>query len=172
MDVELVTLGFLMSGPKTGYKLKQICDNMEMFYGVTLNKIYPVLRKLEGQGFIRKEVVYEENRPRKNLYEITEAGRGYLIERLKAPPEPIDFKTPFIMRAFFFRFLKRAETIRQFELEIASLRSQVEDLQRVRKRVRETSDPDGLFVYETTLKVFRLLLSCHEKELAKRKGDE
>ena len=32
MDVELMTLGFLMSGPKTGYRLKAISSKMMMFY--------------------------------------------------------------------------------------------------------------------------------------------
>lgn len=31
MDVELMTLGFLNSGPKTGYKLNQIFGNLMLY---------------------------------------------------------------------------------------------------------------------------------------------
>ncbi len=47
MDVELITLGFLMSGPKSGYRLQSIAQNMMLLYRVTLNQVYPALRKLE-----------------------------------------------------------------------------------------------------------------------------
>ena len=101
MDVELMILGFLMSGPKTGYRLKAISGKMIMFYNITLNKIYPVLRKLEACGLITKEVVFQTGKPNKHLYSLTSEGKTYFIEKLQAPSVPMELGTPFFIRSFF-----------------------------------------------------------------------
>ena len=82
MDVELMTLGFLLSGPKSGYRLKAICGKMMMFYNVTLNQIYPTLRKLEEAGHVSKKIVIQTGRPNKHLYSITPRGKNYFLEKL------------------------------------------------------------------------------------------
>ena len=102
MDIELMILGFLMSGPKTGYRLKAISGKLFMFYSITLNKIYPVLRKLEGGGYIKKEIVFQTGKPNKHLYSLTDSGKEYFFEKLREPPVPLDMANPFFIKSFFF----------------------------------------------------------------------
>jgi len=126
MDVELMTLGFLSSGPKTGYKLNQIFGNLMINYAISLNQIYPVLRNLEGRGLIQKQVVFQEGKPNKNLYTITDEGKQFLKEKLISQPQPLDYHLPFLVRALFFRFLDKEQICAEFRKEIESLKGLVD----------------------------------------------
>ena len=72
MSVELITLGFLMSGPRSGYKLQSIASNLMSFHPVNHNQVYPALRKLEKAGYVEKKVVIQEGRPNKNFFSLTD----------------------------------------------------------------------------------------------------
>jgi hypothetical protein len=103
MDIELMILGFLMSGPKTGYRLKAISGKLIMFYSITLNKIYPVLRKLEGSGYIKKEIVFQTGKPNKHLYSLTPA-RDIFSKSLKSRRPPWNWATRFLLSPIFSAF--------------------------------------------------------------------
>ena len=104
MSVELVTLGFLMSGPKSGYKLQSIANKMMLFYNISLNQVYPALRKLEKAGHVQKELVIQTGKPNKNVFTITDSGREHFMALLTGPPEPLDVCFPFLVRSLFFGF--------------------------------------------------------------------
>ena len=134
MDIELMILGFLMSGPKTGYRLKAISGKLIMFYSITLNKIYPALRKLEAGGYIQKEIVFQTGKPNKHLYSLTQPGKEYFFEKLQEPPPPIDVGNPFFVKSFFFRFLDEAQVVAEFEKEIHSMEETLGDLKNLHNR--------------------------------------
>ncbi len=123
METDQMILGFLMSGPKSGYKIKNITGKLMMAYNLSLNQIYPALRKLEAGDLVRKEVVFQPGKPNKHVYSITETGRHEFLKSLIQPPIPVDYQLDFLTRAFFFRFLSREEVIEQFEKEISSWKS-------------------------------------------------
>ncbi|SHK52448.1 DNA-binding transcriptional regulator, PadR family [Desulfatibacillum alkenivorans DSM 16219] len=168
MDVELLALGYLSSGPKTGYKLNQIFGNMMLYYAVSLNQIYPVLRNLEAKGHVEKEVVIQVGKPNKNMYSITEEGRKALEQKLTGPPEPMDYHLPFLTRALFFRFLDSDKTQAAFEDEIASLSEQVATLQEMEDTVNERADQNGAFAYKTAVHLLETLISWYQAELDRR----
>ena len=88
MDTDQIILGFLMSGPKSGYKIKNITGRLMMAYNLSLNQIYPALRKLEAADLVRKEVVIQTGKPNKHVYSITEKGRREFLKSLVSPPIP------------------------------------------------------------------------------------
>jgi DNA-binding PadR family transcriptional regulator len=47
METDQIVLGLLMSGPKSGYRIKNITGKLMMAYNLTINQIYPALRRLE-----------------------------------------------------------------------------------------------------------------------------
>lgn len=67
-----------MIQPCYGYelkgKLKQLNPNN--------NKIYPLLKKLAQQKLVEASTMFQEGKPNKKIYTITEKGRQYFIERL------------------------------------------------------------------------------------------
>jgi DNA-binding PadR family transcriptional regulator len=170
MDIELMILGFLMSGPKTGYRLKAISGKLIMFYSITLNKIYPVLRKLEGSGYIKKEIVFQIGKPNKHLYSLTQTGKKYFYKKLKEPPAPMDMANPFFIKSFFFRFLDEKDVAAEFEKEIQSIEETLGDLKNLKSTVESRADEHGQFVYRTTLLLLETMQRAYLDELSKKKG--
>ena len=168
MDVELMTLGFLNSGPKTGYKLNQIFGNLMLYYAISLNQIYPVLRNLEGRGLIKKQVVFQEGKPNKNLYTITESGQQLLEEKLTSQPQPLDYHLPFLVRVLFFRFLNKEQAYEEFGKEIESLKEQKDTLETMAETVAERADCNGSFAYQTAIHLLESLIKWYEAEWQRR----
>jgi DNA-binding PadR family transcriptional regulator len=170
MDTDQVILGLLMSGPKSGYKIKNITGKLMMAYNLSLNQIYPALRKLEAGGLVQKDVVIQTGKPNMHVYSLTERGRKNFYQSLSDPPVPIDYQLDFLTRAFFFRFLPRDEMFKQFEREISSLDEQLEDLEQIRSEVEDRSDDDGRFIYSTIVDMIQMLKERYTIELKRRKG--
>jgi len=170
METDQVILGLLMSGPKSGYKIKNITGKLMMAYNLSLNQIYPALRKLEAANLVKKDVVFQTGKPNMHVYALTESGRENFFKSLSAPPVPIDYQLDFLTRAFFFRFLPKDEVVRQFEQEISSLDEQLEDLEQIRAEVNERGEEDGLFIFSTIVEMIRMLKNRYADELARRTG--
>lgn len=170
MDFELMTLGFLMSGPKTGYRMQEIAGKMMLKYNISLNQIYPTLRKFEEKGFVKKETVIQTARPNKNIYSISEAGRDYFIQRISVPPQPFDYVLDFLVRVLFFRHLTKEQVISEFEKEICSLQEQIDDLDAMEETVKEKADEDGAFCYRTAIHLLRTLRDWYAGEMERRKS--
>lgn len=171
MDTEKMILGFLMSGPKTGYKIKTITGKLMVAYNLSLNQIYPVLRKLEAGDLIKKEIVFQVGKPNKNVYTITEKGKAKFFQTITATPLPVNYHFDFLTKMFFFRFLTREEVLVQFENEINSLEEQLEELEERRGAVDKDDDEDGTFIYETIVHFLNGLKQRYNEELDRRKND-
>ncbi len=170
MDTGTVILGFLMSGPKTGYKIRSITGKLMMAYNLSLNQIYPALRKLEAQNLVKKEIVYQTGKPNRHLYYITEEGREEFLKCLKGPPAPVDYELDSLTRMFFFRFLDENEVREQLQVEISSLEEQLEDLDRMRPISDSEGDENGKFIFDTIVAMLELLRDRFVKELERRGG--
>jgi DNA-binding PadR family transcriptional regulator len=169
MDTDQIILGFLMSGPKSGYKIKNITGRLMMAYNLSLNQIYPALRKLESADLVRKEVVIQTGKPNKHVYSITEKGRQGFLKSLVSPPIPVDYQLDFLTRAFFFRFLPPEQIIEQFENEIGSLEEQLEDLEHMKNDAEQLGDENGQFIYRAIVGMIEMLRDVYRNELEKRK---
>ncbi len=168
MDTDQVILGLLMSGPKSGYKIKNITGKLMMAYNLSLNQIYPALRKLEASNLVKKDVVIQTGKPNMHVYALTDSGRESFYKSLTAPPVPIDYQLDFLTRAFFFRFLPKDEVVRQFEQEISSLDEQLEDLAQIRSVVNDRGDEDGHFIFSTIVEMIQMLKNRYTTALARR----
>ncbi len=171
MNVELMALGFLSSGPKTGYELNRIFGNLMLYYAISLNQIYPVLRNLEAKGYVEKEVVIQLGKPNKNVYSITQEGKKTLEKMLVCPAEPMDYHLPFLVRAMFFRFLEPAKGLQVFRDQIASLRDQAATLSEMADTVNKRADENGRFIYRTALHLLETLADWYQAELDRREKE-
>jgi len=170
METDMMILGFLMSGPKTGYKIKNITGKMMIAYNLSLNQIYPALRKLETANLVKKEVVFQTGKPNKHVYTITDEGKSLFRQSLVGSPNPIDYDLDFLVKLFFFRFLDEESILRQFEREIISLDEQLEDFEQVKPVVDQEGTDDGRFIYSTIVSFLQLLRERYSAELERRKG--
>jgi DNA-binding PadR family transcriptional regulator len=170
METDQIVLGLLMSGPKSGYRIKNITGKLMMAYNLSLNQIYPALRRLEASELVKKDVVYQTGKPNMHVYSLTDKGRESFFEAINAPPIPIDYQLDFLVRAFFFRFLSHEQVLRQFEQEIGSLEEQIEDLEHIRMEVEKRSDTNGDFIFSTIVDLIQTLKVRYTRELERRRS--
>jgi PadR family transcriptional regulator AphA len=116
MTIEFTILGLLNQQPMTGYELKKIISRSPTFYwSGNSNQIYTHLVELQRQGFLSLEVVYQENKPPRKIYTITEYGRNRLVEWLRNAPQLPERKHPFLIQLAWANLLSDEELDRLLE---------------------------------------------------------
>jgi DNA-binding PadR family transcriptional regulator len=88
MDLRTTLLGLLSWKPASGYDLKRIISNSEVFYwSGNNNQIYKSLLELQREGLVTYQVQLQESLPAKKIYSITEQGLAALHHSLMAAPQ-------------------------------------------------------------------------------------
>jgi len=110
MDAKTIILGFLSCKSLTGYELRRFFSiSFSFFSGMSYGSIYPSLRRLEREGLVTMSLRRGKGAPDSKLYTITPAGRRAFREALLLPLPVERFRSPFLMRLFFFAGLTPAE---------------------------------------------------------------
>ncbi len=122
--LELMVLSCLMSGPCHGYELKKRLSGLSP----NNNEIYPLLRKLEKNGFVTMRVEPREGKPSRKVCSITGEGRARMMELLR---DFDDYRASsdeeFYLRVAFFQFLDKECIARILDRREQALRSFSED---------------------------------------------
>lgn len=85
MDTKTLCLGILTHGKASGYDIrKQLEEVFSNFMEVSASGVYPALKALEQRGHVSLERVFQDGRPNKKVYTITESGRRAFVESLAA----------------------------------------------------------------------------------------
>ena len=99
MSIKYVILGFLSETPLTGYDLKKRFSESEIFHwSGNNNQIYRTLVDLHAEKLVTIEVQYQESKPPRKIYTLTEAGRMALHDWLLTPPELPQFRNNLVMQ--------------------------------------------------------------------------
>ena len=133
MSLSHAILGFLNWKPLTGYDLKVNCFDTSVvyFWPADQAQIYRTLDKLTEQGFIESTIEYQEDRPNRKVYSITEVGRADLRQWLATSlPLPIH-REPFLVQLFFGDQLTNEMLIRMLENQLAQHREQLATFQQI-----------------------------------------
>ena len=84
MDVKTLCLGVLTLGEMTGYQIKKrFEDELSHFFPASFGSIYPALADLAERGLVTVRDVFQDRRPHKKIYAITDQGREALDEALE-----------------------------------------------------------------------------------------
>ena len=76
----------LEAEPRSGYEIKaQVEDSTRFFWAASYGQIYPELKRLESAGLIEGTELPQGGRKR-NIYELTAAGRSELRSWLRTHP--------------------------------------------------------------------------------------
>ena len=114
---DLIVLSLLLEGPKHGYRLKQetaMFGAKQQFHN---NTVYPLLNRFLKKDWISQREAEGERGQTRLLYELTDIGRKYLIERLGEFTEAdADNEGAFRMRVGLFSLLDIATRRRILEL--------------------------------------------------------
>lgn len=110
MNIQNTILGLLMSGPKTGYVLKQMFDSsLGFFAGASFGSIYPTLRKCEEVGLVKMDLEIQNGRPNRKVYSLTPKGRKGFLSALRADLIVSPYRNEFLTKLFFFSYLDARE---------------------------------------------------------------
>jgi len=87
MSLDYVILGWLSTGPGSGYDLVRTMDfGVNWFWSAPHSQIYPKLRDLEERGLVESQATVVGERLEKRIYSITEAGRAAVDAWTLKPP--------------------------------------------------------------------------------------
>ncbi|HEX9131411.1 MAG TPA: PadR family transcriptional regulator [Ktedonobacteraceae bacterium] len=111
MYSEILILAILRQGPRHGYEIKKEIDRA--FGGmVTLNNktLYLALKRFEEMGAVTRQVIPQEGKPNRHLYQLTEIGIELLHAHLcDFGPEQAASDAEFFTRVSFFNLLEAHE---------------------------------------------------------------
>ena len=146
MSLKHALLGFLNYAPMTGYELKQHFDcSIYYFWNAKLSQIYPTLNRMKEEGWLAMEVEYQENKPNRKVYHITEAGREELLRWLREPADPSPPRDAFLIKIFFGGELEKEELLAQLRHHLALHQERLAAYQgAVREVVRQNVEATGL----------------------------
>lgn len=139
MSYPLVLLGLLAEKPRYGYEIKQYFEAgvFNEYVRLTGGGLYYNLHKLLKEGYIEEiEVEREANYPDRHIYQITEAGKEYLVQLVREIFsdttkriffDPIDAALP------FSRLLPKAEILARLQRQVDGLHAKLLQLEVLRE---------------------------------------
>src|SRR5512136_1648820 len=99
MDLRSAILGLLNWKPSSGYDLKRIISDSDIFYwSGNNNQIYKILLELQKEDLVTHQVQLQESLPAKKVYSITEKGLAALYQSLLAVPDPPELHKSFLIQ--------------------------------------------------------------------------
>ncbi|MBX3064066.1 MAG: PadR family transcriptional regulator [Anaerolineae bacterium] len=99
MSIKYAILGFLSETPLTGYDLKKLFAESEVFHwSGNNNQIYRTLVELHQEQLVTITVQVQESKPPRKIYTITDAGLQALRQWLLSTPELPQFKSALSMQ--------------------------------------------------------------------------
>jgi DNA-binding PadR family transcriptional regulator len=126
MSLERAILGFLTYQPFSGYDLKKFFDeSVHHFWSAPQSQIYRTLRRMTEQGWVRMEVVAQQDRPNRKVYHVTDAGQAELRRWLTTPLDPPRVRHQWLLQVFFSHQLSDEEVIALFEAQAEKLRQKL-----------------------------------------------
>ncbi len=135
-----VVLGLIGLGARSGYDIKSGVDNSARFFWAgSYGQIYPELRRLEAEGLIRGEDSPTGARGRR-VYELTDAGRKWLVDWLAGPNTTIEYRDESLLRLFFADALPREDALGLLEVRRRGHKEYLEILRAIETRAGD--DPD------------------------------
>ena len=140
MSLKFTILGMLMGRPLHGYDLKRFLSpglppNRRVNDGV----LYPLLKKMESEGLIRKELVRVGNTPERHLVHPTRKGEDTFFAWLQSDSFEEDevkynffLGHPFLSKLLFFERLDAAEILKKLTRQREFAIRKREEFQRIR----------------------------------------
>ena len=100
----------------SGYDLwKKFSQNIKCYWQASQQQIYRELGKLEKQGAIASQIIPQEGRPDKKLYQITDKGIEILKEWLLEQAEPMAIREELLVKVIAAKLLPKSVIVEQIQ---------------------------------------------------------
>ena len=141
MSLDYAILGFLKKSPATGYELqKKIEKSINHFWTSTQSQIYRTLNRMEDDALIISEIHYQDEKPNKKVYSITEKGKEAFkvkIKELASSWKPTIHPIDVALRNL--TILSKKEAIEGLEKYQKSLEETIKGYEELEKHIIEKS---------------------------------
>jgi DNA-binding PadR family transcriptional regulator len=156
--IEMMLLGFLMDGEKTGYEIKKYMDNStNFFFNTGFSSIYPKFKKLEKERCVRVSQKIKGGKLNK-VYSLTDTGRKTFLDWLEIKPEIGRIRDEAMLKIFFFDYLEDGKVLVQLEEYIGDLREHIRTLRAIRERFSSCEiEPWKMTTLEFGIRYYRFL---------------
>jgi PadR family transcriptional regulator, regulatory protein AphA len=163
VSIKHVILGFLSESPLTGYDLKKkFSDSEILHWSGNNNQIYRTLVELHQAALVTIDVEYQENKPPRKVYTITEKGLAVLHEWLKSTPELPQFRSPLLAQLMWADHINRAD-LREMVSNYAAIL--LEHVLTLREHLRRARAQEQTEIEGFREQLLRHRLSLYELEL-------
>ena len=145
MYSEILILAMLQQGSRHGYEIKKDLDRA-LGGMVTLNNktLYLALKHFEEMGAVTRQVIPQEGKPNRHLYQLTERGAELLQVSLRDfPSEQAGNDAEFFTRVAFFDLLEAQERKAILNKRLAYLEACLEYLHKLQQRADAEDCPPG-----------------------------
>jgi DNA-binding PadR family transcriptional regulator len=142
MYSEILILAMLRQGKRHGYEIKKDIDRA-LGGMVSLNNktLYLALKRFEEMGAVTRQVIPQEGKPNRHLYELTERGIEVLQVYLRDfGPEQAGVDAEFFTRVSFFDFLEVPERKAILNTRLAYLQRGLEYLHSLQQIAEDGED--------------------------------
>ena len=149
-------LGFLVDQPMHGYALKRkLSPALPRERTMNDGVLYPLLRRMETDGLVRKQVEQAGSRSR-NVFHATAKGRREFERWLRSADDEADEATydflvghPFLTKCLFFDRLDTAEVRQKLDAQLADSTHKLETFRAIREgMVARDVDPYRIAVLD------------------------
>lgn len=149
-------LGLLNYRDLTGYEIMTAFrDSLHFFWNAQTSQIYRELQTLERNGWVGKTPVYQQGKPDKNVYAITQEGREELLQWLSDGELGAGSRSHILMKVFFLGERSREENICYFEGLKEYCGMMLQNLDVARENIKTYSNilnmPDKAVYWEMTV---------------------
>ncbi|MCD9025363.1 PadR family transcriptional regulator [Cohnella silvisoli] len=167
MNSQDVILGMLMKRSLTGYEIKQLLENLfSHFYSSSYGTIYPMLSRMEKEKLITKENIVQEGKPNKNVYTITDIGKGQFNSYLQSPMESESVKSDFLMRLYFGQFVGYGKVIEWLLDAQQDAQKQLDEINKKYSLYKDQMQPTQIICIRMGIKAYSSKLEVIEEGLA------
>jgi len=151
-----ILLGFLMSGPRTGYQIKRMMEmSTDFFFSTSFGSIYPAFASLEKKGLVRGEEAVERGKAKKT-YTITAEGQSAFINWLREAPGISRIRDEALLKIFFHSRLDGPERTAQIRDYGELLEAEARKLEKIREKLAgRPVDPFNLMTLDFGIDYYR-----------------
>lgn len=162
MTIQYAILGLLSWQSFSGYDLKKIISESDIFYwSGNNNQIYRSLVQLHEDGLVTQEVIYQESLPPRKVYSLTGQGRDELRRWVQSMPELPEFRHTFLIQLAWADQLSDQELMALLENYIQELELKLHMQQEKARRGQPAPDRTSREAYLWARITENLVLTYH-----------
>jgi DNA-binding PadR family transcriptional regulator len=171
--LELAALGLLLKKPLHGYLLKQQLERfMSGCISVNYGAIYPLLKRLEKQGYIKTFPELIDGGSNRKVYQITALGCDRWRAKMLAHPHEswVNSRSRFIIKFCFFSQLRPTERLKLLHSRLVTCQLRLENRESQLIEQSEEQDPYQAIALQRHLANLRWEIEWLKEQIVKEQN--